>query len=75
MTAADFDAVVLAGGRSSRLGGRSKALLQLDGSTLLRRTLEAVRGSRRIAVVTDAGLAATTPMACRCVNTRWISAR
>ena len=51
MTAADFDAVVLAGGRSSRLGGRSKALLQLDGSTLLRRTLEAVRGSRRIAVV------------------------
>jgi molybdopterin-guanine dinucleotide biosynthesis protein A len=49
--AADFDAVVLAGGRSSRLGGSPKALLQLDGSTLLRRTLEAVRGSRRIAVV------------------------
>ena len=48
---ADFDAVVLAGGRSSRLGGRPKALLQLDGSTLLRRTLEAVRGAGRIAVV------------------------
>ena len=51
MRTADFDAVVLAGGRSSRLGGSPKALLQLDGSTLLRRTLEAVRGSRRIAVV------------------------
>ncbi|MET1154164.1 NTP transferase domain-containing protein [Arthrobacter sp.] len=51
MSAADFDAVVLAGGRSSRLGGSPKALLQFDGATLLRRTLEAVRGSRRIAVV------------------------
>ncbi|MFT4471356.1 NTP transferase domain-containing protein [Arthrobacter sulfonylureivorans] len=51
MTAADFDAVVLAGGRSSRLGGSPKALLQLKGATLLRHTLEAVRGARRIAVV------------------------
>lgn len=51
MTASDFDAVVLAGGRSSRLGGSPKALLQLDGATLLRHTLEAVRGARRIAVV------------------------
>ncbi len=51
MRTADFDAVVLAGGRSSRLGGSPKALLQLDGSTLLRRTLEAVRGAGRIAVV------------------------
>ena len=51
MTAPGFDAVVLAGGRSSRLGGNPKALLTLDGITLVRRTLEALRGARCIAVV------------------------
>ena len=33
-----FDAIVLAGGRSSRLGGVPKAGLVLDGQTLLERT-------------------------------------
>ncbi|WP_336716366.1 molybdenum cofactor guanylyltransferase [Arthrobacter sp. USHLN218] len=52
-----FDAVVLAGGRSSRLSGTPKALLRLDGKTLLLRTLEAVSGARRIAVVGPGELA------------------
>ena len=46
-----FDAVILAGGRSSRLGGVPKALLRYNGQSLLRRTLENVRGARCIAVV------------------------
>ncbi|WP_312856887.1 molybdenum cofactor guanylyltransferase [Arthrobacter mobilis] len=46
-----YDAVVLAGGRSSRLGGVPKALLQFEGRTLLHRTLDALAGARRIAVV------------------------
>ncbi|WP_340639303.1 NTP transferase domain-containing protein, partial [Arthrobacter sp. Hiyo1] len=31
----DFDAVILAGGKSSRLGGVPKAQLRYDGATLL----------------------------------------
>ncbi|NKX51873.1 NTP transferase domain-containing protein [Arthrobacter deserti] len=46
-----YDAVVLAGGRSARLGGVPKALLEFEGRTLLERTLEALAGARRIAVV------------------------
>ena len=46
-----FDAVILAGGRSSRLGGEPKALLRYNGQSLLRRTLDNVRAARRIAVV------------------------
>ncbi|EMY34826.1 molybdopterin-guanine dinucleotide biosynthesis protein (MobA) [Arthrobacter crystallopoietes BAB-32] len=53
----EFDAVVLAGGRSSRLAGSPKALLRLEGQSLLRRTLEAVRLAHRIAVVGPAELA------------------
>ena len=46
-----WDAVVLAGGRGSRIGGVDKATLEIDGSTLLARTLAAVTGaSRRIVV-------------------------
>ncbi|GLB68375.1 molybdenum cofactor guanylyltransferase [Arthrobacter mangrovi] len=52
-----YDAVILAGGRSSRLSGTPKALLRLDGKSLLLRTLEAVSGARRIAVVGPAELA------------------
>lgn len=48
-----FDAIVLCGGRSSRLGGESKASLVLDGATLLHRAVEAVRMARRVAVVGD----------------------
>ena len=46
-----WDAVVLAGGRGSRLGGVDKATLELDGSTLLTRTLTAVSGASRMIVV------------------------
>jgi molybdenum cofactor guanylyltransferase len=50
---ADWDAIVLAGGRGSRLGGVDKAALELDGETLLARTLRAVAGAERVIVVGD----------------------
>jgi molybdopterin-guanine dinucleotide biosynthesis protein A len=46
-----FDAIVLAGGRSSRLGGESKAGLLVDGRSLLARSLDAAEGAQRIVVV------------------------
>ncbi len=46
-----FDAVILAGGRSSRLGGTPKASLRIAGTTLLEITLKAVAGAGRITVV------------------------
>jgi molybdopterin-guanine dinucleotide biosynthesis protein A len=46
-----FDAVVLAGGRSSRLGGVPKAGLVLEGATLLQRTCAALAGAERLTVV------------------------
>lgn len=46
-----FHAVVLAGGRSSRLGGRPKAGLRQGGRTLVELTLDAVRGAAGIVVV------------------------
>ncbi|WP_246657828.1 molybdenum cofactor guanylyltransferase [Arthrobacter yangruifuii] len=45
-----YDAVILAGGRSARLGGTPKALLLADGRTLLETTLAAARGARHTAV-------------------------
>jgi len=50
---ADWDAIVLAGGRGSRLGGVDKAALELDGETLLARTLRAVGGAGRVIVAGD----------------------
>ncbi|OLT12885.1 hypothetical protein BJF77_18515 [Kocuria sp. CNJ-770] len=46
-----FHAVVLAGGRSSRLGGRPKAGLRQGGRTLVELTLDAVRGAAGVVVV------------------------
>ncbi|MFI9812095.1 molybdenum cofactor guanylyltransferase [Saccharothrix variisporea] len=46
-----WDAVVLAGGRGSRLGGVDKAAVEVGGRTLLDRALDAVRGARRVVVV------------------------
>ncbi|MET3720859.1 MULTISPECIES: NTP transferase domain-containing protein [unclassified Arthrobacter] len=46
-----FDAVILAGGRSARLGGVPKQSLTYDGDTLLRRSVAAAGGARAIAVV------------------------
>jgi len=47
----EFDALVLAGGRSSRLGGTDKALLEIDGRSLLDITLAAVTDARLTVVV------------------------
>lgn len=46
-----WDAVVLAGGHGSRLGGIDKATLEIRGETLLTRTLRAVEGAGRTIVV------------------------
>lgn len=46
-----FDAVVLAGGRSSRLGGTPKANLIIEDRTLLEITCLAVANARRIVIV------------------------
>lgn len=47
----DFDAIILAGGRSSRLGGSPKSALMFDGATLLERSLAAAAGARQTVVV------------------------
>jgi molybdopterin-guanine dinucleotide biosynthesis protein A len=47
----DFDAVILAGGRSERLGGVPKQGLTYDGETLLRRSIAAAGGARAVVVV------------------------
>lgn len=46
-----FDAIVLAGGRSSRLGTAAKSELIVRESTLLQLTLDAVADARQIVVV------------------------
>ncbi len=48
-----LDAILLAGGRGSRLGGAVKPLLELDGVTLLQRAVTAATdaGARRVTVV------------------------
>lgn len=48
-----FDAIILAGGRGSRLGGVRKPDLQVGGRRLLDMALAAVRGARRVVVVGD----------------------
>lgn len=47
----DFDAVILAGGRSSRLGGVPKQNLTYDGDSLLHRSAAAAGGARAAVVV------------------------
>ena len=47
----EFDAIILAGGRSSRLGGVPKSGLIFDGATLLERSLRAADAAGRIVVV------------------------
>ena len=46
-----LDAIVLAGGRSKRLGGADKSAFLLDGTTLLERACAAVAGAERIVIV------------------------
>ena len=47
----NFDALILSGGRSSRLGGVAKSQLVYDGATLLTRSLAAAAGAGAIVVV------------------------
>jgi molybdopterin-guanine dinucleotide biosynthesis protein A len=49
--ALEFDAIILAGGRSSRLGGVPKQQLTYDGATLLQRALDAAGGAAAAVVV------------------------
>lgn len=49
----NFDAIVLAGGRSSRLGGEPKAALRRGDRALLSVTLDATAGAGRTVVVGD----------------------
>ena len=58
----EFDAVILAGGRSSRLGGVPKAGLVYDGATLLERSLRG-RAARRGASSSSAPTPGTCPAA------------
>ncbi|QNE46869.1 NTP transferase domain-containing protein [Glaciihabitans sp. INWT7] len=46
-----FDAIVLAGGRASRLDGVSKPELEVEGRSLLARALDAASGARRRVIV------------------------
>jgi molybdopterin-guanine dinucleotide biosynthesis protein A len=52
-----FDAIVLAGGRGSRLGGVSKPDVLVAGRSLLDRALDAAAGARHVVVVGPPGLA------------------
>lgn len=52
----DFDAIVLAGGMARRLGGVPKHTVEVQGRTLLERTLDAVAEARRVVVVGDDSL-------------------
>jgi molybdopterin-guanine dinucleotide biosynthesis protein A len=62
----NFDAVILAGGRSARLGGVPKQGLTYDGETLLRRSVAAAGGARAVVVVgPDAGETPAGTLACR----------
>ncbi len=46
-----FDALVLAGGSATRLGGSDKATIEIGGKTLLERALEAVTGAAKVVVI------------------------
>jgi molybdopterin-guanine dinucleotide biosynthesis protein A len=52
------DSLILAGGRSSRLGHSDKRNLRIGGETLLQRSVGAVRGAgaRRVVIVGDEGV-------------------
>ncbi|WP_101850827.1 molybdenum cofactor guanylyltransferase [Kocuria flava] len=56
MPGTGFHAVVLAGGRSARLGGTPKARLSRDGRSLVRITVDAVGAAEAVVVVGPADL-------------------
>jgi molybdopterin-guanine dinucleotide biosynthesis protein A len=62
----EFDAVILSGGRSARLGGAPKSELLYDGATLLEHALRAIPGAAGIAVVgPDPGTLPNGVLICR----------
>jgi len=62
----EFDAVILAGGRSSRLGGIPKQSLVYDGASLLQRALDAAGGAAGVVVVgPESGVLPTGVLSCR----------
>ena len=50
-TTPSWDAVILAGGRGSRLGGVDKSAIEFGGESLMERTLRVVKDADRIVVV------------------------
>jgi molybdopterin-guanine dinucleotide biosynthesis protein A len=57
-----IDAIVLAGGRSARLGGTPKAALVYSEQTLLERTVGALSDARHVVVVGDIALEPGVPV-------------
>ena len=55
-----WDAIIVAGGRASRLGGIDKPALVYDGRSLIRRAIDAARPARHVAVVGYSGLVPTS---------------
>jgi molybdopterin-guanine dinucleotide biosynthesis protein A len=55
-----YDAIVLAGGAATRLGGTDKPALMVDGLTLLDRVLAALTGAGTVVVVGDRRPTAST---------------
>ncbi|WP_405474778.1 DUF6457 domain-containing protein [Paenarthrobacter ilicis] len=51
----EFNAVILAGGRATRLGGVPKPLLRYDGASLLSLALQTARGAEAVVVVGPGG--------------------
>jgi molybdopterin-guanine dinucleotide biosynthesis protein A len=64
-SAPDLCAVLLAGGRGARLGGVTKATLEVDGRTLLDRGLDALRDAAPVVVVGDPAPTARPALFCR----------
>ncbi|MBD8537305.1 molybdenum cofactor guanylyltransferase, partial [Plantibacter sp. CFBP 13570] len=56
------DAIILAGGRSSRLGGVAKASLLRDGRTLLQLAIDAARAAGGRVVVVGPEVGTTAPV-------------
>jgi molybdopterin-guanine dinucleotide biosynthesis protein A len=66
----DIRAAILAGGRATRMGGRSKALVEVGGRAILDRQLEVLRprfaaGAMAAVLAADAGPADAAPFAAR----------
>lgn len=68
----EFDAVLLAGGRASRVGGDDKTAFTAGGATLLDRAVEAAAGARAVVVVgLRDGRDAPLGVALACEEPRW----